>query len=290
MRSSPWRAWPETWTGSWAECSTSAPAAVQVVDDAADGELVARDRVRGEHHGVVGPEVERRACRRVASRDRADSGSPWEPVQSTSTSDGREALEGGGLGERRRRRRAARRGGGRARRSSASSARAARPCGPGRARRRGPAGCGAGATRSTRRSGDGPAAPGTGAAARARRIDSESVNPGSSAFVESASRSATPSSPSAASRARSVRRPSIGELVELEVPRVHDDALRGVQRQRERARHRVGDRDELDVARPDAPPLVVGDLDELGVLREPRLVEAVPREAQGRAPSRRSGR
>ena len=51
-----------------------------------------------------------------------------------------------------------------------------------------------------------------------RRSRSDGVKPGSSAFVESASSSATPSSPSAARRLTSVRRPSIGVRSSLKSP------------------------------------------------------------------------
>ena len=43
-----------------------------------------------------------------------------------------------------------------------------------------------------------------------------------------------------------------GREVEFEVTRVHDDADVGAKGQRVRARHRVGDRDELDLEGPDA--------------------------------------
>ena len=53
-----------------------------------------------------------------------------------------------------------------------------------------------------------------------------------SALVESASSSRTPSSRAnrLATRSRSVRRPSTGKRVDLEVARVHDHPLRGAER------------------------------------------------------------
>ncbi len=45
--------------------------------------------------------------------------------------------------------------------------------------------------------------------------------------------------------------------IELEVARVEDDPLRREEGGGERVRHRVGDRNELDLTGPDLPPLAV---------------------------------
>ena len=54
-----------------------------------------------------------------------------------------------------------------------------------------------------------------------------------------------------------------GREVELEVPRVQDDPLGRVEGDGEALRHRVRDRDELDVERSDPAPLAIGDGNEL---------------------------
>ena len=63
--------------------------------------------------------------------------------------------------------------------------------------------------------------------------------------------------------------------VELEVAAVQDRAGGRVVRGGERVRHRVGDRDELAVERPDRAPLAVVHRDQLGALEHPRLLDAV---------------
>ena len=69
--------------------------------------------------------------------------------------------------------------------------------------------------------------------------------------------------------------------VELEVPRVQDDALGGVEGDGEGVGHRVGDRDELDVARADRPTLAVGHRDELGPVDQAGLLDPVAGQAEG---------
>ena len=149
VRSSPWRAWPETWTFSCAECSTSAPrrcrsSMTRPTENSLPG-IGCDDRITVSS----GPSVERshvagREPRQGRQRLALGAGAQHEHLGRARDARGRRARRSARVGV------AARRGGGRAPRSSASTGRAARPCGP-RARRRGPAGCGAGATRSTRR-------------------------------------------------------------------------------------------------------------------------------------------
>ena len=91
-------------------------------------------------------------------------------------------------------------------------------------------------------------------------------------------------------RARSVRRPSTGREVELEVAGVQDDALRRVHGDGVGVGHAVGDGDELDVERADLHPLAVGDDAQLGAAEQAGLLDAVAGEAERHAPSRRSGR
>ena len=69
--------------------------------------------------------------------------------------------------------------------------------------------------------------------------------------------------------------------VELPVARVHQHALRRVERGGEAVGHRVGDRDELHVEGPDLAALAVDDRDQVGVAEQPRLLDAVPGQAQG---------
>ena len=69
--------------------------------------------------------------------------------------------------------------------------------------------------------------------------------------------------------------------VELPVARVQDHALRRVEGRGEAVGHRVGDRDELHVERPDHPALAVGDGDELGLVEEAGLLDAVLGQAEG---------
>ena len=78
------------------------------------------------------------------------------------------------------------------------------------------------------------------------------------------------------------------QQVELEVAGVQEDALGGVERDGERVGHRVGDRDELDVARPDTAALTVGDGDVLRPIGQPGLVDPVAGQAEreGRAVDR----
>jgi hypothetical protein len=68
--------------------------------------------------------------------------------------------------------------------------------------------------------------------------------------------------------------------VELEVAGVQDRALGRVEGGGEAVGHRVGHGDELDVARPDAAALAVGHRDQLGVVEDPGLLDAVARQAQ----------
>ena len=76
--------------------------------------------------------------------------------------------------------------------------------------------------------------------------------------------------------------------VELEVAGVDDRALGREVRDRESVRHRVRDRDELALDRPDAPPFAVGHGDELGAIEHPRFFDAVAgqRERERRAVDR----
>ena len=109
---------------------------------------------------------------------------------------------------------------------------------------------------------------------------SDAVKPGSSALVESAEQQRH-ALVAERRESRDVGAASVdGREVELEVARVHDDADLGVKGQRVRARHRVGDGDELDLEGTDLAPLAVGDLDEGQVLGDLGLGEAVAGEAQ----------
>jgi hypothetical protein len=69
--------------------------------------------------------------------------------------------------------------------------------------------------------------------------------------------------------------------VQLEVARVEDDTLRGVEGDGERVGHRVGDRDELHVTRPDAAAFPVAHGDELRAVAEAGLFHPVPGQADG---------
>ncbi len=82
--------------------------------------------------------------------------------------------------------------------------------------------------------------------------------------------------------ARQVAAPMVdrGE-VDLEVARVQHDALRRVDGDRMGVGHGMGDRDELDVERPDGDRLAVADRVEVGALGQARLVDPVPGEAEG---------
>jgi hypothetical protein len=68
--------------------------------------------------------------------------------------------------------------------------------------------------------------------------------------------------------------------VDLEVARVEDDPLRGVEGRGERMRHGMGDRDELDVARPDPAALMVPHRDERRPAGHSRLVDPAPGQRQ----------
>jgi hypothetical protein len=70
--------------------------------------------------------------------------------------------------------------------------------------------------------------------------------------------------------------------VDLEVARVQDHALRGVEGDGEGVGHRVGDRDELDLERSDLDrsPSTTGSL---GAVEQPGLLDAVAGEARGPA-------
>ena len=75
--------------------------------------------------------------------------------------------------------------------------------------------------------------------------------------------------------ASEVRTPPVDRReVDLEVAAVQDRALRRVVRRRERVRHRVGDRDELDVEGADLSALAVADRNQLGAVEQPRLLDA----------------
>ena len=60
----------------------------QPVDHPVHGVLVARDQRTGQHHGVAGLQGDHRMFA-IGHRDSADSGSPWEPVEISTTSWGR---------------------------------------------------------------------------------------------------------------------------------------------------------------------------------------------------------
>ena len=84
------------------------------------------------------------------------------------------------------------------------------------------------------------------------------MKPGSSALVESDQEQADARVGGQRAHAGQVGAPAVDRVqVDLEVARVEDDALWGVEGGGEGVGHRVGDRDELDVARADAPPLAV---------------------------------
>ena len=101
-----------------------------------------------------------------------------------------------------------------------------------------------------------------------------SVTPSRSAFVESASSSARPASPSRANFARSVRLAVDRRVVDLEIARVQERALIGVQRDRDRVGDRVRDAHELGAERPDLHRLAARvDLDQLRVVAHAVLVE-----------------
>ena len=69
--------------------------------------------------------------------------------------------------------------------------------------------------------------------------------------------------------------------VDLEVARVEDDPLGGVEGGGEGVGHRVGDRDELDLERADPAALAVLDRDERGPAGHAGLVDPVPGQCQG---------
>ena len=69
--------------------------------------------------------------------------------------------------------------------------------------------------------------------------------------------------------------------IDLEVARVQDRALRGVERRGEAVGHRVRDRQELAVEGAELPSLVVLHDDELGVLEDTVLLDAAPGQAEG---------
>ena len=105
--------------------------------------------------------------------------------------------------------------------------------------------------------------------------------PGSSALVESLSSRRMPSPDDSAPMRAEVGEAAVDRReVELEVARVQDRALRRVEGGGEALRHRVGDRDELDLARPDAPALAVAHRDQLGAVEQPGLLDAVAGQAQ----------
>src|SRR5205085_12239617 len=58
-------------------------------------------------------------------------------------------------------------------------------------------------------------------------------------------------------------------------------ALRSVERGREAVRYRVGNRDELDIERADAPAFAVTYGNQLGAVEEAGLFDAVPGKAEG---------
>jgi hypothetical protein len=76
-------------------------------------------------------------------------------------------------------------------------------------------------------------------------------------------------------RARSARRE-----IDLEVARVQHDALRSVDRNGVRVRHRVSDRDELDKQRADIDLLTVLDRTHVDLRHEAGLFDAVPGQAK----------
>ena len=79
-----------------------------------------------------------------------------------------------------------------------------------------------------------------------------------------------------------VRAPIVhGRQVELEVAGVEDHALAAVHGDRVRVRNAVGDGDELDVERPDPPPLVVGHHVQRRPTEQSALLDAVAGEPEG---------
>ncbi len=79
-----------------------------------------------------------------------------------------------------------------------------------------------------------------------------------------------------------VRAPVVdGGEVQLEVARVHHNALVGVHDDGVRMRHGVRDGQELHVEPADVDPLAVAHLDQLGALQQAGLLDAVAREPEG---------
>ena len=96
-----------------------------------------------------------------------------------------------------------------------------------------------------------PGASRTIARSEAPTVRSEAVEPGTSALVESAISSATPASPSALEPVE-LGGPIVDRgRIELEVSGVHDRPELGVERDRDRVGHRVGDAHELHRERAD---------------------------------------
>ncbi len=113
-------------------------------------------------------------------------------------------------------------------------------------------------------------------------VDSEGVNPGSSALVESASSRRMPGSEASAPiRARSVRRPSTGWRSILKSPEWRMMPCGVWKAVAKACGHRVGDRDELHVAGTDPASLAVPHRDELGPVGHARLVHPVAGQGQG---------
>ena len=81
-------------------------------------------------------------------------------------------------------------------------------------------------------------------------------------------------------RARSVRRPSTGVRSSLKSPECRITPCGVWNAVGEGVGHRVGDRDELDVERPDLAALAVRDGDELGATEQAGLLDAVAGEAR----------
>ena len=109
---------------------------------------------------------------------------------------------------------------------------------------------------------------------------SEVVKPGTSALVESVRNRSTPSSPSRANARRSVIRPSSGQLVHLEVTGVQHHPGARADRDRERVRDGVVDRDELQVEGPEADPVALLD-DGLDGVLEAVLAQLAAEQGQG---------